>query len=374
MLLLNLKSFLTSLFIISISVLFPTKQIYAQSLQEQLDQSIPEQLKQNNVPALAIATFRNGKLLFKKGYGFADLGNKIPVDANSGFNIGSISKMFTAWGVMKLVESGKIDLDTPVENYISRWSIPQSEFNKKKVTVRALLGHTAGLSVHGYPGFPPELTLPTLEESLDGVNGPIRADEPVKLIHEPNTKFKYSGGGYTILQLMIEEVTEMAFSEYMKETIFDPLGMENTSFTISEDILKNSATPYDEDGKEIYLERFTAQAAAGLHTTLNDFIIFAEENLKSATILDSEYFDLMTSGTAVSKNRYGLGYMKYNLGQTSLTGHAGSNDGWESAFFLHLPSNSAIVMLTNGSSGKNVLMQTVRVWSMWMAKNQLEIK
>lgn len=163
----------------------------------------------------------------------------------------------------------------------------------------------------------------------------------------------------------------MSFSKYMQKTIFEPLGMKNTSFTISEDILKNSAIPYDEKGEEIYLELFTAQAAAGLHTTLNDLIIFMKESLEPGKILNVEYFDLMISGTTLSNNRYGLGYRILNMGKISFTGHAGSNSGWQSAFFLHLPSNSGIIMLTNGSSGETVLRQTLRLWGTWMANNQM---
>lgn len=351
---------------------FTNGQSHSQSLQDRMDQTIPSLLEQNKVPGLAIAIIENNKIVLKKGYGYADLENNTRVTPTTGFNIGSISKTMTTWGVMKLVESGKADLDEPIENYLSRWKIPESEFDHTKVTIRNILSHTAGLSVHGYPGFPPEMDLPTLEQSLNGENGPVRDNEPVILIHEPDTKFKYSGGGFTILQLLIEEVTGQTFSDYMEETVFAPLEMENSSFTISSGILESSATPYDENGEEIYLERFTAQAAAGLHTNLIDFIHFATENLSSKRIISNEHFELMTTGITMSENRYGHGYMMLNMGKVSLAGHAGSNDGWESAFFLHLPTNSAIVMLSNGSLGKNVLMSTLRNWIDWKANKGVE--
>ncbi len=347
-------------------------QSYSQSLQDRMDNAIPLLMEQNNVPGLAIAIIENNEIILKKGFGFADIENSIPVIPNTGFNIGSVSKTFSAWGIMKLVESGKVDLDEPIENYLSRWKIPESEFDRTKVTIRNILSHTAGLSVHGYPGFPPEMELPTLEQSLNGENGPVRKSESVKLIHEPNTKFKYSGGGFTILQLVIEEVTGKSFSDYMEETIFAPLKMEHTSFTISSDILESSATPYDEKGKEIYLEQFTAQAAAGLHTTLNDFIRFAHANLQENDILSESTLSMMMEPVPVTDNMYGLSYRLMKAGSFTLAGHAGSNDGWESAFFLHPQSNSGIVMLSNGSLGKNVLISTLRNWIAWKASQEAE--
>ena len=134
----------------------------------------------------------------------------------TGFNIDSISKTIAAWGVMKLVEEGKIDLDAPAENYITRWKLPESDFDSKKVTVRRLLSHTAGLSLHGYPGWTANDRLSTIEESLDGRNnGPGR----VEMIIKPGTKWKYSGGGYTILQLIVEEVTGQKFEDYMQTQV-----------------------------------------------------------------------------------------------------------------------------------------------------------
>lgn len=347
-------------------------QSYSQSLQERMDNTIPSLLEENNVPGLAIAIIEYNEIILKKGYGFADIENSIPVTANTGFNVGSVSKTLTAWGIMKLVETGKVDLDEPIENYLSRWKIPESEFDHTKVTIRNILSHTAGLSVHGYPGFPPEMELPTLEQSLEGENGPVRENEPVKLIHEPNTEFKYSGGGFTILQLLIEEVTGKSFSDFMEETVFAPLKMKNTGFTISTDILKSSASPYDEEGNPIYIERFTAKAAAGLHTTLNNFIVFVQANLQENSILNERSISMMMEPIPVTNNMYGLSYRLMKASSFMLAGHAGSNDGWEAAFFLHPQSDSGIVMLSNGSLGKNVLISTLRNWIAWKSSRGAE--
>ena len=329
------------------------------------EQKISELLEANKIPGLAIALIDQGEIVYKKGLGAADIKNDIPLSSKTGFNIGSVSKMFAAWGVMKLVENGKIDLDAPAENYLSRWKLPKSAFDHKKVTVRHLLGHTAGISVHGYPGFPPDTKLPTLEASLDGENGPARANEKVEIIAAPQTEFKYSGGGYSILQLLIEEVTGQSFEDYMEMTIFRPLKMKNTSFIIDRKILKNSAKPYDKEGKEIYLERFTAKAAAGLHTTLDDLVLFAKGSLKGNKVLSESSINTMKTPSKLSKGNYGLGHVIYSFGNIVLKGHTGTNTGWESAFLLDSENDFGIIMLCNISEGDRVMRKILRQWVQW---------
>lgn len=342
-------------------------------LSQALDKNVPERMEKKNVPGMAIAIIDGGTVIYKKGIGLANVDKQVRVGPQTGFNIGSISKMFTAWGTLKLVEEKRIGLDDPVEKYLSRWKLPDSEFNKEKVTIRSLLSHTGGISVHGYPGFHPDQKLPTLEASLDGANGDVRDDEPVKIVIEPQTKFEYSGGGYTLLQLLIEEVTGKSFATYIEQNIFKPLKMKHTSFVIDKKILKTSATPYDQDGREIYLERFTAQAAAGLHTTLDDLILFAHASLKGNKILDEKTLKLMRTPVSLSKGNYGLGYIIYSFGPITVKGHTGTNTGWESAFLLDFEHQNGMIMMSNGSNGKSVLQQTMRQWVQWKSK-QLKTK
>ena len=161
------------------------------------------------VPGTAVGVIRDGEVLLKSGYGSADLDTGLPVESGTAFNIGSISKTVAAWGVMKLVEAGKIDLDVPVSTYLTRWQLPESEFDHDGVTMRRLLSHTAGLSLHGYPGFHPDDPLPSVEESLSGATNGAGA---VYVAHEPGSKWQYSGGGYTLAHLIVEEVTGQPFA------------------------------------------------------------------------------------------------------------------------------------------------------------------
>ena len=153
------------------------------------------------------------------------------IDERSIFQMASISKWVTAWGVLALAKEGKINIDDPVENYLSRWQLPASEFDNSKVTVRNLLTHTSGLiDGLGYAGFSSLDSIQTLEESLTKAADAFHIEGGTKVGYEPNSQYKYSGGGYTLLQLVIEEVSGFSFNEYMTEAVFEPLKMENTSF------------------------------------------------------------------------------------------------------------------------------------------------
>ncbi len=121
----------------------------------EIDKIIPQLLHDFTVPGAAVAIIENGEIVLQKGYGFSDIEKNTKVDTKTGFNIGSISKTIAAWGVMKLVQEGKLDLDAPAEKYLTRWHLPESEFDSNEVTIRRLLSHTAGLSLHSVSAGPP---------------------------------------------------------------------------------------------------------------------------------------------------------------------------------------------------------------------------
>lgn len=340
--------------------------IYSQSQTEELSETfkamIPGLMEQHHIVGLNMAIIEEDKIVFKDSFGYANKEKEIKMGLDKGFNIGSISKTFTAWAVMKLVEQGKIKLDVPVWEYVKRWHIAPSQFDANKITVRKLLQHEAGLSLHGYDGYLPNAELPTLEESLSGNNV---KKQVVELIMEPGTKWQYSGGGYTILQLMIEEVSEMSFEVFMEKEIFTPLKMKQTSFTINKKILKKSATGYDENGAFLPLYRFTAKAAAGLHTTLEDMLKFINAHWNDNPVLSKESIAIMTRGSDLSKGDYGLGYMIMGRFGFEIVGHGGSNDGWEAGFMCNIESKSAFIILTNGSDGEKLMFPSLKAWANW---------
>ncbi|MEP2936469.1 MAG: serine hydrolase [Gilvibacter sp.] len=339
----------------------------------QLDTRIPELLNDFIVPGTAIAIIENGEVILKKGYGLANSETKEKVTNTTGFNIGSISKTVAAWGVMKLVQEGKIDLDAPAEKYLTRWHLPESEFDANKVTIRRLLSHTAGLSLHGYPGWSPKDQLPTIEESLNGKNnGPGR----VEMIMEPGTKWKYSGGGFSILQLIVEEVTGQRFEDYMQSQVLNPLGMSNSSYAIDQKIMAASSKEHNRFGEIIDFELFTAQAAAGLHTTIDDFALFAMASLyglksRRPQILSAATIKEMMEAAPASDGEYGLGYQVLAIDGTDvvLRGHGGANTGWHAYLMVDPVTNDGFIMVTNGGAGHNIYRQVFCDWIYW--KNQV---
>ena len=140
----------------------------AEQFLEKIDEKIPQLLHDYFIPGAAIAIIEDGEIVLQKGYGFSDIEKEIKVNTKTGFNIGSISKTVAAWGVMKLVQEGKIDLDAPAEKYLTRWHLPESEFDSDEVTVRRLLSHTAGLSLSSVSAGIDYENLPTLEGMVDG--------------------------------------------------------------------------------------------------------------------------------------------------------------------------------------------------------------
>ena len=193
-----------------------------------------------------------------------------PVDRDTQFQVASLSKWPTAIAVMTLVEQGKLDLDAPVSRYLTRWKLPPTAFDNDQVTVRRLLSHTAGLTDGlGYGGFRPGEPVQSLEASLTkAADASPGADGATKVGREPGS-WDYSGGGYTLLQLLIEEVSGQPFNTYVTETVFKPLGMTRSTFVLPE-TPTNLAEFYDVDGSPAIHYRFTSLAATSLYTSAAD--------------------------------------------------------------------------------------------------------
>jgi CubicO group peptidase (beta-lactamase class C family) len=336
-----------------------------------LDAEVPGWLKQINVPGAAVAVIQDGVVTATRGYGLANVEKQIPVTPTTCFNVASISKTIAAWGVMRLVEQGKLDLDAPVETYLTRWHLPDTKFDERGVTIRRLLSHTAGLSLHGYPGWGPNKVLPTLEQLLSGKSNGSGA---VYLIMDPGTRWQYSGGGYTLAQLIVEEVTGKSFEDYMRETVLRPLGMTASDFHLSKELMARSSLAYDERGRLTPKLRFAAQAAGGLYTNVEDLATFAAAALPTDTgklagrgVLKPQTIELMLTPAPASNGTYGLGYAT-TLRSTGRRGrgHGGSHLGWQAVFEVVPETRDGIVVLTNSSIGGRVHQRVVQTWDRWL--------
>jgi CubicO group peptidase (beta-lactamase class C family) len=202
-----------------------------------------------------------------------------PVDENTLFQVASMSKWLTAWGVMTLVEAGRIDLDAPVSRYLTRWQLPPGEYDNDAVTVRRLLAHTSGLTDGlGFRGFAPGRAVPSLVQELTHTTDALpSADGVVRVGAEPGSGWRYSGGGYLILQLMIEDVTHEDFNTYMRRTIFEPLGMPDSTFEDPDPA--RLADIFSVDGTHATHYTFAATGAASLYTSAADLSAFLRAQL-----------------------------------------------------------------------------------------------
>lgn len=344
--------------------------------QNYLDEVIPEYMARHHIPAVALGLIHNGEVVYLKGYGFADTEQKIPVTENTVFQAASISKSLTAWGIMKLVEEGKLELDEPVSKYLTRWELPASEFDANGVTIRRLLSHTAGIANvgGGYAGFDPSESPQTLEESLTSAKD--AKGEGVRIIYQPGTRHEYSGGGYTLLQLVIEEVTHLPFETYMKNEILEPLGMHQSGFALDPALEDNLSVVYDVGGIASPSRLFTAKAAAGLYTTARDLSSWAAAMMPSDVapqgrgVLKPETTQAMFLPQSEAKGLFsdGLGYDVAQIYFTNLTEvfHTGTNEpGWCSVVSTVPMKGEGLVLLTDAPGGAALRYEIRSTWLFW---------
>jgi CubicO group peptidase (beta-lactamase class C family) len=286
-----------------------------------------------------------------------------PVTAHTRFQVGSLSKWITAWGVMHLMEAGKLDLDAPVSGYLTRWRLPETSFDNDAVTVRRLLSHTAGLTDGlGYGGFPPGTDVQPLEASLTQATDALGNGEGrTRVGLAPGSEWRYSGGGYGLLQLVIEEVSGQSFEAYMRQSVLDPLGLDRSTFVL-DDSAPNLATFYDVDGTPASHFRFSAPSAAGLYTTAADMSAFLQAQLPGANgesagrgVLQPDTLALMRQphASALGTDIWGLGHMLY--AETASAGHVIGHDGSNrpaisSSVRLDPDTGDGIVLLSTGNT------------------------
>lgn len=292
-----------------------------------------------------------------------------PVTADTRFQMASVSKWLTAWGVLRLVQAGRVDLDAPVDDYLTRWQLPEGEFDNREVTARRLLSHTAGLTDGlGYDGFLPGTPVPSLEASLsraaDAMPG---ADGRTRVGMEPGSGWLYSGGGFALLALLIEEVSGRPFASYMQAEVLDPLGMRRSTFDLTradprtEAGPRDVATAYDTDGTPVPYRRFAAPSAAGLYSSAADLTRFLQAQLPGPSgeppgrgVLAGDTLMRMFEPHASARGTdiWGLGVMLYapNGAGGHVIGHEGRNvPAINTSVRLDPSTGNGVVLLVTGN-------------------------
>lgn len=359
---------------LSASKLYPTKEFKQHASLEEftahLDERIPALMKDYDIPGVNIALIQKGETTWTKAYGYADLeaGRKMTTDTHC--RVESISKSVTAWGVMKLIQNGKIELDNPVVSYIKNWEFPKSEFPEGKVTVRQLLSHSAGMPL-GTIGvrYSPEEDIPSLEESLfkDAV-----------LMQEPGLSFSYSNTGFNLLELLIEEVTSRDFAEYMKEEVLIPLGMRNSSFTWSEDFEPAVPVGYDLKGNSIPVYIYPDKASGGLFASAQDIAAFITAGMTNFSqsdhnVLTAQSINQLYTPVVEIPGFYGLAFDSYGLGHfvenvssnQKAVSHGGQGTGWMTHFCSVPETGDGIVILTNSQRSWPFFAYILSDWAKW---------
>jgi len=363
---------------------------YTQWMQEH----VPALLEDLHIPGVAIATIDGGEASFLGGFGVADLDQNRPVTASTQFQLASISKAVTSWGIMKLAEQGRLDLDAPVENYLRRWRLPPSEFDHSMVTVRRLLSHTAGTSLPGFKGYHPRYPEPTLEQILQGDVPPLdeiqiqyakdwneepdidRERVPVCVQYPPGEQTIYSGGGFTILELLTEEISGLSFSEFMQQEILSPLGMSSSSFIYAQNTHPDFATPHNEQVEALPRYRLAARAAGGLNSNVEDLARFACAEIAGPNgeppgrgVISVESIDFLTTPVMYSETIEGLdfyaapGHYVFDFNGTTCVHHTGGNIGWRTVYATLPEARAGICVLINSSLGNDLWMQLMKIWA-----------
>ncbi|WP_228237817.1 serine hydrolase domain-containing protein [Allomuricauda sp. M10] len=303
--------------------------------------------------SFAMAVLEKGKV---KAEFFHSSGKK--VDRNTLFQVASLSKMVSAVGVMKLVEEEKIDLDVPVNQYLTRWQLPPSEFNNEEVSTRGLLSHTSGLTDGlGYSGFRSRDSVQTLEASLTNT---LDADKgvsgQVKVGVAPNTEWRYSGGGYTLLQLLVEERSQEIFTVYMTEKVLEPLGMVHSYYELPESAYSKLTDFYNADGSEAPHFYYTSLAATSLYSSLADLETFFQEfTPKNNKLLKKGTLDEMQKpiGYKMGVPTYGMGIFLFASLDSGkyIIGHDGmSSPPINTALRINPDTGDGIIFLETGDA------------------------
>ena len=317
---------------------------------------IADRMRRYQVPGAACAVVSDGTIEWTAEYGSTGTGGA-PVTASTLFQAASISKAVAAVGVMALVEHGDLDLDRDVNEQLTSWRFPDSEHTRTTpVTLRHLLSHTAGTTVPGFPGYPIGTPLPTVTDVLSG--RPPSNTPRVESFAAPGTVGQYSGGGTTIVQQLVCDVTGREFASVIYDLVLRPFGMTDSSFEqpIGAHRASRAATGHTADGQPIAggWHNYPELQAAGLWTTATDlarWILGMQRVLGGSPDgpISPATARLMT--TEMTPGPFGLGPEMAGTGAYRRFGHGGSNAGFRSQLDALLDGSSGMVMMTNGDGG-----------------------
>ena len=318
--------------------------------------SLAERMAHYKVPGVSIAVVDSGRIVWARGYGLKETGTADSVTPATLFQAASISKPVAATAMLHLVDEGKLSLDTPVNEYLTSWKLPDNKFTAtEKVTLRRIASHSAGLTVHGFPGYAVTDSIPTVPQLLDGRKPANTA--AVRVDTFPGAISRYSGGGTTIEQLVMSDVTGEAFPALVKRLVLDPIGMTNSGYDQPLPTAKRGqeAAGYRPDGSMISgrWHIYPEMAPAGLWTTPSDLLKWAIEigaarAGKSTKVLSQKSATEMLTR---QKGEFGVGPALHGADSAFYFEHGGANEGFR-AHVMYFPAlGRGAAVMTNSDAG-----------------------
>jgi CubicO group peptidase (beta-lactamase class C family) len=327
--------------------------------------SMTAEMARYKVPGVSVAYFDHSKILWTRTYGFADVAGKKSVTPETRFQAASISKPVAALAMLRLVQDGKLSLDEDVNVKLRGWKVPENAFTKEqKVTLRRIVSHSAGLTVHGFAGYASDGAVPSTVQVLDGEK-PANSD-PVRVETVPGTAWSYSGGGYVVMQMLLTEATSKSFPQLMRDLVLVPAGMNHSTYQqpLPAALRGSAATPYLSSGEPVKggAHTYPEMAPAGLWTTPSDLAQLAIEVQneyagKSSKILSREMMKQMLTR---QKADSGLGFGLGNDGAKLRFGHGGANEGFRCNLQAYAESGPGLAVMTNSDSGDSVAAEYLR--------------
>lgn len=317
---------------------------------EEIRSYIRAELVRRSVPSISVAVARDGKILWEEGFGWADREQRIPATQHTVYSLASISKPFTATGLMTLVQAGKIDLNEPINAYLGNAKLRARVGDAREATVLRVANHTSGLPSHVNFFYVDERAQrPSMDETI------LRYGN---LVTVPGERFTYSNLGYGLLDYVIERASGVSYGEFMRREVFVPLGLTRTSIDIDPALRPYSATRYDVDGRALPFYGFDHPGASAVYSSAHDLVRFGMFHLKAhlpdqKAILSDASIDRMQHNRASGgADRYSIGFESYERnGQRSL-GHSGGMPGVSTWMQLFPKQKLAVVVLGNGTWGR----------------------
>jgi CubicO group peptidase (beta-lactamase class C family) len=317
------------------------------------------------VPGVSIAVVNDGKLEWAKGYGIREAGATDAVTTETLFQAASISKALAAMAALALVQDGRLDLDENVNLKLKSWLVPENEFTKEhKVTLRRLLSHSAGVNVEDVGSYASYEAVPTLLQALDA--RPPAESVPIRVESVPGKQFRYSGGGYSVIQQLLTDVAGKPFPVVVQELVFTKIGMVSSTFRqpLPSEMARVAASGHDVMGQPLQGRWYTfpQTAAAGLWTTPSDlarFVIEVQESVhgRSNVVLRQALTKQMMTPQL---GGYGLSLWLGGNGKVATFSHPGRNEGFTCMLFAYVEAGQGAVVMTNGDGGNSLFNEILR--------------